>query len=199
MGAPDSFAELIRRLRAGDARAAEELVRKYEPAIRVEVRVWLRTRHPGLRRAFDSLDICQAVLGSFFLRVSAGLYELDRPEQLTRLLLGMARKKLIDQVKFQQRKRRDIRRVRSMRPEHEEVSKVVDSPSDVVAGEELLTAFRKRLSAEERQLADLRCQGLGWEAIAAEVDGTPEARRKQLNRAVDRVLQELGMEELRPD
>jgi RNA polymerase sigma-70 factor (ECF subfamily) len=194
MVAADNFAELIRRLRAGDARAAEELVRDYESAIRVEVRVWLRMRYRGLRRAFDSLDICQAVLGSFFLRVAAGQYDLSRPEQLSHLLMGMARKKLIDQVKYQQRQRRDVRRVRSIGPEHAELPENGESPSGLVASEELLTEFRRRLSGEERQLADLRCQGWGWEAIAAEMGGTAEARRKQLTRAADRMVRELGLE-----
>src|SRR6516225_7135137 len=63
------FACLIRRLRGGDPRAAEELVREYEPAIRLEVHC--RLRDPRLRRAFDSLDVCQSVLASFFVRAAA--------------------------------------------------------------------------------------------------------------------------------
>jgi RNA polymerase sigma-70 factor (ECF subfamily) len=76
----NSFAELIHRIRNGDARAAEELVRRYEPAIRLEVR--MRLGDVRLRRAFDSMDICQSVLGSFFVRAVAGQYDLNEPEQL---------------------------------------------------------------------------------------------------------------------
>jgi len=68
------------------------------------------------------------------------------------------------------------------------------SPSDLVAGQELLREFRSRLSEEERQLADRRAQGGEWTAIAAELGGTPEGCRKQLTRAIDRVLQQLGLE-----
>ncbi len=71
-----SFADLIGRVRAGDEAAAAELVRRYEPAIRRSARLRLNQR---LRRAFDSLDLAQAVLGSFFVRVAAGQYELDSP------------------------------------------------------------------------------------------------------------------------
>jgi hypothetical protein len=195
MGGPDSFTERIRGIRAGDAEAAAELVREYEPEIRVEVRVWLRTRHPGLRRVFDSLDICQSVLGSFLLRAAAGQYDLDQPEQLRRLLMGMARKKLAGQVKHHQRHRRDIRRVLSVGPAHEEMAAKGDSPSDLVAGKELLTEFRKRLTEEEQRLTEFRFQGWEWAAIAAELGGTAEARRKQLIRAVSRVARELGLEE----
>jgi len=40
LGMPDDtvFADFIRRIRAGDAEAAAELVRRYESVIRVEVR-----------------------------------------------------------------------------------------------------------------------------------------------------------------
>jgi DNA-binding CsgD family transcriptional regulator len=65
----------------------------------------------------------------------------------------------------------------------------------VAAGRELLSAFRQRLTEEERQLADLRGQGYDWAEIAARVGGTPQARRKQLTRAADRVAQQLGLDE----
>ena len=78
------FAEFMGRIRAGDARAAEDLVRQYESAIRVAVRT--RLTDPKLRRQFDSMDVCQSVLASFFLRAARGQYALDEPEQLVKLL-----------------------------------------------------------------------------------------------------------------
>ena len=62
-----------------------------------------------------------------------------------------------------------------------------------MAWEEILQAFRDRLDAEERQLADLRALGRSWADIAAEMGGSPDGRRVQLNRAVARVSQELGL------
>jgi len=79
--------ELLRRIRGGDAEAAVELVRRYEPQIRLEVRLRLRDRR--LRRLVDSMDICQSVLSSFFLRVAAGECDLERPEQLLNFLIAM--------------------------------------------------------------------------------------------------------------
>jgi hypothetical protein len=54
------YLDFIKRVRGGDERAAEELVRRYEPEIRLEVRTWLRMRDARLRRVFDSMDICQS-------------------------------------------------------------------------------------------------------------------------------------------
>ena len=91
---PDAadFPEFLRRIRAGDDYAAQELVARYEPLIRREVR--LRIRDDRLNRAFDSVDVSQSVLASFFIRAAVGEYELDQPEQLARLLVTMARNRV---------------------------------------------------------------------------------------------------------
>src|SRR3954447_13653258 len=100
----NAFQELTRGVGAGDEDAATELVRTYEPAVRRAVR--LRLGDTRLARAFDSQDVCQSVLASFFVRASLGQYDLDRPEQLLRLLAAMARNKLTDQVNHQRAARR---------------------------------------------------------------------------------------------
>src|SRR5262245_37887429 len=96
-----AFADFIRRIRAGDAGAAEELVRHYESAIRVAVR--LRLTDPALLRHFDSMDVCQSVLASFFVRTAAGQFDLESPAQLTALLTRMAQNKLVAQARYQYR------------------------------------------------------------------------------------------------
>ena len=61
------------------------------------------------------------------------------------------------------------------------------TPSRQAANGELFHEIRRRLSPEERQLADLRAQGHDWATIAAKLGGTAQGRRKQLVRALDRV------------
>src|SRR5579863_5842807 len=72
-----AFPALIARVRRGDEAAAVELVRRFEPEIRREVRFLLRDPH--LRCTLDSMDICQSVLGSFFARAALGEYDLEQP------------------------------------------------------------------------------------------------------------------------
>jgi len=187
------FEEFLRRIRAGDARAAEELVRLYEPAIRLEVR--MRLGDSRLRRVFDSLDICQSVLGSFFLRARAGQYDLTQPQDLIKLLAAMTRNKVAFEARKQHAKRRDNRRNQGMDAAAADLPGAEPSPSRIIANEELVQMFRDRLSEEERQLADRRADEQSWAEIAGAMGGTAQARRKQLERAVDRVLRQLGMDE----
>jgi RNA polymerase sigma-70 factor (ECF subfamily) len=185
------FAEFIRRIRAGDEQAAVELVRLYERAIRTEVR--MRLADPRLFRTLESMDICQSVLSSFFARAALGQYDLDRPEQLLRLLVAIARKKVAFQARRQSAQRRDQRRTVGL---HDDavIPSTEPSPSRLAAGRDLLREFRERLTDDERRLADLRAEGRQWSEIAAQVGGTSQARRKQLERAVDRVARELELE-----
>jgi RNA polymerase sigma-70 factor (ECF subfamily) len=192
MSDENPFTGFIRRIRAGDQQAAADLVRQYESAIRLEVR--LRLTDSRLRRLFDSMDVCQSVLGSFFVRAAAGQYDLDQPQQLLRLLVVMARNKLVVLARGQHRQRRDSRRTVSGE-EALEAAAAAPGPERVVSGQELLNAFHQRLSDEERQLADLRAQGCEWAEIATRLGGTAQARRKQLARAADRVARELGLDE----
>jgi len=189
---PDSFAELVRRVRAGDPVAAAELVRRYEPAIRRVVRV----RLGGGRMAalFDSMDVCQSVLGSFFLRAAAGQYSLDTPDDLLKLLTAMARNKLAFQVRKQRALKRDCSRDIAGELVAEGMDAGAASPSREVAARDLLRELQRRLSPEERQLVELRNQGHDWPAIADRLAGSAEALRKKHARALDRVAKELGLE-----
>jgi RNA polymerase sigma-70 factor (ECF subfamily) len=187
-----SFPELIKRVRAGEEAAAAELVRLYEPAIRRAVRV--RLVDARLERLFDSMDICQSVLASFFVRAAAGQYDLERPQQLVNLLVTMARNKVADQARKEAAQCRDSRRVAEGTLEEHQLVDTGSSPSERVGGQELYQEFRKRLSDQERQLADRRALGRDWADIAAEMHDSPEALRKRLTRAIDRVVRELGLE-----
>jgi len=190
MSESTAFPDFIRLIRAGDDQAARELVERYEPVIRCEVR--LRLRDPRLYSRFDWTDICQSVMASFFVRAAAGQYDLEQPDQLLRLLVVMTRHKLANQQRRHRAEMRDCRRLAACDPAYlEGRSAAAPSLSRLVAGRELLAEVRRRFSEEERVLVDLRAEGCEWTEIAARLGGTPEARRKQLARAIDRVEQQL--------
>jgi RNA polymerase sigma-70 factor (ECF subfamily) len=185
------FLDLIRRIRISDHTAAAELINRYAPALRRVIR--LKLRDPRLRRVLDSTDICQGVLASFFIRAASGQYDLERPAQLQRLLVVMARNKLVSESRTYYVKRRelpspaiDAMLARLAAPE--------TGPSSRLAWKDLLQEVRRRLTEDERLLADRRAERREWSEIAAEVGGNAEALRKQLTRALDRVSIQMGLE-----
>ncbi len=189
----ENFQSIFARVRQGDDEAARELVRRYEAQIRRVVRI--RLTEPGLRRRFDSVDICQSVLGDFFVRAALGQFEIDTPEQLVALLSQMARNKLIQYVRRERAQRRDERRVAATPVEEHPASDGGQTPSQIVAARELLEASRALLSEEERDLIDRRAAGQSWEELARERKTTPDALRMRLNRAIRRVTEQLGLED----
>ena len=69
------------------------------------------------------------------------------------------------------------------------------SPSEILSRRELLERMRASLTDEERDIADLRGQGLPWEQVAERLGGSGQARRMQLTRGIERVGRELGLED----
>jgi RNA polymerase sigma factor (sigma-70 family) len=189
-----AFEELIRRIRAGDQDAAAVLVKHYEPAIRRAVR--FRLADARLGTLLESMDICQSVLASFFIRAASGQYELRTPGQLVKLLTAMARNKLTSQARKQNAQRRDGRRVTAGGQDDNRFVAAGPSPSKEFAVRELLQEVYRRLSADERQILDLRNEGRDWAAVAAHLGGGAEALRRKLSRALDRVAEQMGLDDV---
>jgi RNA polymerase sigma-70 factor (ECF subfamily) len=186
---------LMARIREGDAAAAEELVRTYEPDLRRAIRV--RLTDARLRRLVDSIDICQSVLAGFFVRTAAGQYDIQTPEELIKLLVTMARNRVIDWARRSQADRRDGRRDVSIDGDSHpmEFASPQSGPVSVLVNRELLEQVRSRLAPEELKLMEQRAEGLDWNAIACQTGEQVNAVRMRLTRALDRVAGELGLEQ----
>ena len=187
-----SFTELIERVRSGDEQAATQLVQEFEPVVRRELR--FRLRDSRARRELDSMDISQSVLTNFFVRVATCQYDLKERSDLVKLLITMTRNKVAEELRSQHRQRRDSRRT-VLGVEGMPLASPDPTPSRVLAAKEILQLVRQSLSGEERRLVDLRCQGQSWEEIADSIGGSPDARRKQMARAIDEIVHRLGLDE----
>ena len=187
-----SFRDLIGRVRGGDQDAATDLVGRYEPAIRRAIRI--RLVDGRLRTMLDSMDVCQSVMASFFCRAALGQYDLERPEDLLRLLTTMARNKLADQARRQATNRRGRGMARVGTAEQVDVADPEAGPGTRVAAREVLEMAWARLTDDERWLADQRAQGRPWADLAVEAGQTPEGLRKKHARALERVARQLDLD-----
>lgn len=188
-----TFPRMMRLVKKGDQEAAARLVKQFEPKIHTAIRRLLMAKH--LRRELDAHDISQVVLATFFVRNLAMRFKLKNPDQLARLLVRMAKNKVRDEVR---KLRADCRDHRRLEPGH--VDYVLNAlmqrnanPSKIVAIRELVSEVWLRLDKEERDLAEKRSQGVCWLVIASEHGESPEALRKKLARAVERVRYQLDI------
>ena len=189
-----SFAGLIDGVRRGDADAAARLVKEFEPEIRRAIRIHLNDS--PLQRLFDSMDICQSVMANFLVRASVGQFELDEPGKVLGLLVKMARNKLTDKARAQQ----GARRHPGGKQQHDSAAmlNLADpgaSPSRMLQGKELLEQIKEHLTTEEAVLLEHRLEGLEWPEIAAKLNAKPDGLRKQFTRAMDRIVDELKVED----
>ena len=158
----------------------------------------MRLTDARLRRLVDSIDICQSVLAGFFVRTAAGQYDIQTPEELLKLLVTMARNRVIDWVRRSQADRRDDRRDVSIEREDGQSMQFASSqpgPVSVLVSRELLEQVRSRLAPDELTLMEQRAEGLNWNEIAAMTGDQVSAVRMKLTRALDRVAEELGLEQ----
>ncbi|MCR9198015.1 MAG: sigma-70 family RNA polymerase sigma factor [Planctomycetaceae bacterium] len=184
----EEFAQLIARTKTGDQDAAASLIAEYEPEIRRAAR--LRLTDPDMRRLVDSMDIAQSVFGRFFRQVNEGETQLERPEQLLALLTRITRNRIIDEHRRQTAQKRggkndvadlDLALLTQAGP----------GPKTTAVARELLEHARSRLSAEELTLMQRRSEGESWEEISRDTGQKPDAVRKRLERALQRVREEM--------
>jgi len=187
------FGIWIARIRAGDADAAAELVKRFERPVRVAVRA--RLTDVRLRRQFDSMDVVQSVMGSFFARMTDGQFDLENPRQLIGLLMKMAQNKLLMQVRRHKQKRRDVTRTEAGGDDAPPIADTEPGPERQAIGRELLRVLYDRLTDDERDLAIRRAGGQQWTEIAADLGGTPQGHRMKLSRAIARVSPGLGFDD----
>ncbi len=183
------FQDLMLRVRAGEPQAAEELVRQYEPQIRRRIRVQMDGT--SARRFLDSADIFQSVAAQFFVKVTAGGFRLEHPAQLAALLMTMARNKLVDKLR---REKGNI--TEGYEAALDALPSREPDPGRQFALKDLFAKVMQKLKPVERAVADLRfTEGMDWPEINEKLgeERHSDAARKRLHRALDRVLEELGL------
>ncbi len=179
------FQELIRLARTGDEDAAARLAHEFEPFIRrfVRFRMRYRANHERLRPEIDSADICQSIFKSLFVGLREGRFELNRPEQLAKLLSAMVRFKVATKARRLSVTLREILELDAPRDRADSGP----GPEKPVDDRDALETILKLFDGEELDLLVRRLDDQPWSAIAEAVGGTAEGLRKKLTRAIERV------------
>ncbi len=105
----------------------------------------------------------------------------------------MAKNKLASQARRNHAQKRDVNRIDENPSELAVIADDNESPSVSLTIKELFAKIQNSLSEEERKVSELRREGMTWEAVADKLGGTAQARRMQLDRAADRVISLLGL------
>src|SRR5450432_3801204 len=178
---------LIRRIRAGDKDAREQLLRRVLPLLR-------RWAHGRLPRQMRHLNETDDLLQVTLVKALARLDQFDSAGPGA--FLASLRQALLNQV------RDEIRR-HQRRPEHAEIDVELSDPDapaliERIVGSERVRAYEHALAAlpkRQQGLIVMRVEfGMSYPEIAAEVGSTPDAVRVMVARAIVQLSGELGAE-----
>ena len=189
----DQFQDVLKLVRSGNPQAISIFVAQYEPFIRRAMR--FRLARASLHSVADSVDVCQSVFGSLFVRLVAGEYELATEDDLSKLLYTIANNKFLALQRRELAKRRDRRQTVSLDTRAEIADERQMTPMRSLSLTELMTKFESSLEPDEEVLYRLRKQGKSWSSIATHLRDDPIVLRKRLSRAVKRVALALGIED----
>ncbi|WP_435020520.1 RNA polymerase sigma factor [Tundrisphaera sp. TA3] len=166
------FAELIARVRAHDEAAIADLLRRFEADVRTMVRVRLPK---AMRNHFDSMDFVQAIWTSVLVKKGDEVGEFSDAGKFRGFLAVVARNKVFEEHRRLSTLKYDLGREERLyvrRGEREiprEVRAADPTPSETVQAGERLGQLTEGRSAHEKQVVELRRQGLTFEEIARQL------------------------------
>ncbi len=163
------FRKAIERVCAGSDEATWELIETYGPHIQRVVR---RRLNQKMRSKFDSLDFVQMVWASFFAEREK-MAAFSEPDDLIRYLATLAQRKLIQESRRRlQGQKHNVGRERALVAETEDETTYVrksDTPSQIVMAKDRLEVMMRERSERDRQVVDLRMQGLTFVEIGTKL------------------------------
>jgi RNA polymerase sigma factor (sigma-70 family) len=193
------FADCLNKLRLGDNTEVAKFVVKYQPIIHRAVCIRIARVSPW--SAADSDDVIQLVMIGFLTRLFEGKYELSCEEDLHKLLVAIAHKKILQLHRHEMAAKRcraktqslsDLPEIAAGSAENARIPSmgVIVSRSNTV---ELLKQLSLRMSMHEMQLYRLRSHGVDWAEISKQLGEPASTLRKRLSRAIQRVASELKL------
>jgi RNA polymerase sigma-70 factor (ECF subfamily) len=174
---------LLQLWRAGDQKAAREIVDRYIDRLLDLARRRLSQR---LARRVDPEDIVQSVFRTFFDRARAGQFHVEDPDDLCKLLMRITLHKTLRQAAFHRAAKRDLNQEAvSGSDEQDHLREVLDREPTPEAASILmdeLDQMLNQLRPEDGQIIDLRLQGYTNVEIAEKLRISDRKIRRLLDR-----------------
>lgn len=195
--AKNDSTSLIKRVRAGDSVAAFALFDLYVGRLVGFVRMKLDGK---FGRRFDPEDVTQSVMGSFFVRLRNGQYDLVESGALWRLLVAMAANKVKEKKRFHLAGKRTLKAEESTDNDGSvfgvPLGRLLAEPSadDEVAMKETLEVVMAKLSPAKRQIMELHLRGRTITEIAQEVGCAERTVQRTLKQIQDDLTTQIGGE-----
>lgn len=179
----ESLDELLGRLNSGDAAAAEEVFRDYEPYLRMLVSRQLR---PPLRAKFDSMDVVQSVWADILEGLQGSGWQFANRAQLQAFLVRLARNRFLDRCR---KHRKALAREETLAENAlaEAVARDAPRPSEVAQRNDLWDRMLTLCPPAHHELLRLKLQGLTLAEIASRTGLHPSSVRRILHDLAGRV------------
>lgn len=188
-------ARWIRELLAGDEEVVQEFWEAYAPALE---RIAKSRMNPALQQRLGPEDVLQSVCRTFIRRGRKGEYQLGNSEDLWRLLCAITLTKVRQHARFHLRKRRGMDRESSLENECDDGIGLPDraaargpTPAEAAEFADQVDHLFAGLDEEEKQLVQLRLEGLDGPTIAAKMGCSERTVRRLLERVRLRWEQEI--------
>jgi RNA polymerase sigma-70 factor (ECF subfamily) len=173
--APDSFADLMARLRAGDDESAARVFQRFASRLLALARTRLQKQ---IRQKVDPEDVLQSVFKSFYLRYADGQLDVKNWDGLWTLLVTITLYKCRHQVRDFHRARRDVRKEVSAVPQADDSdaswqAEAPDpTPSQAAMLAETLELVLRDMRESDRPIVEMRLQGYTVPEISAQTGRT---------------------------
>lgn len=171
----DALDTLLEKLCHGDAAAAEQVFRAYEPYLRLVVR---RQLSAPLRAKFDSLDIVQSVWVDVLRGFRDNGWRFTDANHLRAFLVKLTRNRFID--RYRQLHAALEREEPLAGPATDQAPSADPRPSEVVRAEEAWEELLALCPPAHHELLRLKRQGLTLDEIAARTGLHPSSVRRIL-------------------
>jgi RNA polymerase sigma-70 factor (ECF subfamily) len=168
--------QLVARLNSGDAAAAEDVFRTYEPCLRMVVRRELR---PPVRAKFDSVDVVQSVWAEVVEGIRAGSWRFKDRAHLQAFLVRLTRNRFLDRCRKYGRAVASERSLSNLAAALQ-VESHWPRPSEFARRDELWERMLAVCPPEHHEVLRLKLEGLAPAEIAGRTGLHPGSIRRIL-------------------